>query len=101
MENKSQRSLGPICHAHVIVFRENARDYQSAFFGRGTGVIYLDDVQCEGDEPNLSYCDHHVWPEENCSHGEDVGVSCHCKSPKKYMKQEDYHSVWSRRYYIP
>ena len=46
----------------------------SAFYGQGTGPIYLDDVQCVGNESNLLNCTY--TSQHNCVHGEDVGVQC-------------------------
>ncbi|NWS89572.1 DMBT1 protein, partial [Toxostoma redivivum] len=48
----------------------------AARYGRGTGPIWLDDVTCRGDEPDLFRCDHRTWGDHNCHHGEDAGVVC-------------------------
>lgn len=47
-----------------------------AHFGRGTGPIWLDDVNCVGTESALSECPASPWGANNCNHGEDAGVEC-------------------------
>jgi deleted-in-malignant-brain-tumors protein 1 len=54
---------------------ENATALRNAFFGRGTGPIYLDNVRCEGTEANLFQCDS-IGVGSFCSHFEDAGVKC-------------------------
>ena len=50
--------------------------YRRAHFGQGTGAIWLDDVNCEGDEASPLMCLHRGVGVNNCTHTEDVGVRC-------------------------
>ncbi|XP_058277547.1 deleted in malignant brain tumors 1 protein [Hirundo rustica] len=54
---------------------------QNARFGPGSGRIFLDDVQCRGDEPSLQMCRHNGWGEHNCGHVEDASVICAAANP--------------------
>ncbi|XP_034033272.1 scavenger receptor cysteine-rich domain-containing group B protein [Thalassophryne amazonica] len=54
---------------------------QNAFFGYGSGQIMLDNVQCNGSEPQLSDCFNLGWFQHNCGHHEDAGVICSLREP--------------------
>ncbi|XP_052791729.1 neurotrypsin-like [Mya arenaria] len=48
----------------------------SAYYGRGTGPIWLDNGICQGNESVINLCVFKHWGQHDCSHGEDVGVAC-------------------------
>ena len=54
------------------------RSYRSAYFGQGSGPIWLDNILCTGTESTLASCGHlGVNITRSCSHSEDVGVRCY------------------------
>ena len=53
--------------------------HSSAYFGAGSGQIWLDDVGCHGTESGLLECANSGIGVHNCGHYEDAGVECTCK----------------------
>ena len=49
---------------------------RSAAYGKGTGEIWLDDVDCKGNESSISQCGHKGWGIRNCDHSQDASVIC-------------------------
>ena len=58
----------------------DALAYSSAFYGQGTGSIWLDNVQCTGNESRLFDCPANAVGSHNCGHSEDAGASCQVQS---------------------
>ncbi|KAK1790415.1 hypothetical protein P4O66_014315 [Electrophorus voltai] len=49
---------------------------RSAAFGPGEGVIWLNTMECRGDEIHLWDCSYSLKNHTDCSHKEDAGVTC-------------------------
>ena len=67
-----------------VVCRQLGLPYASAvalsgaYYGEGSGEIWLDEVGCSGSESRLEFCDHAGWGRvsEDCFHSEDASVRC-------------------------
>ena len=53
----------------------------SDLFGRGFDQIWLDNLNCTGEEESLSNCSNLGWGVHNCNHAEDAGVFCTSELP--------------------
>ncbi len=54
---------------------------KGAFFGNGSGgPIWMNNVNCYGNELSLKRCRSSGWDVQNCSHYKDAGVICQCES---------------------
>lgn len=68
------REMG--CSGGTPVHEFGASLYIKAAVAYSTGPTWMDDVECEGTETTVLDCPSNEWGDENCGHGEDVGVCC-------------------------
>ena len=62
---------------HIIhLFGLGAIAFEEAYYGEGSGYIWLDEVSCSGVESNLLSCTHDQLGMHDCDHSEDAGMRC-------------------------
>ena len=63
-----------VCHQLGYPYAVAAPSH--AHYGEGTGPIWLDDVQCVGNESDIFTCVHNGIGNHNCIHSRDASVEC-------------------------
>ena len=48
----------------------------NALYGEGSGPIWLNNVQCKGNERSITECKHRGWGNKYCGHRDDASVIC-------------------------
>lgn len=56
-----------------------------ARYGKGSGPIWLDNVNCVGTEARIEDCGHNAWGSHNCHHNEDVSIGCYPAKGRKLL----------------
>jgi len=69
----SDTDAGVVCY--MLGYGRTGR-YIGNRFGAGSGQIWLDDVWCRGTEINIADCGNRGWGRHDCTHHQDVSVSC-------------------------
>ena len=64
-----------------VVCHQLGHDYAvevkpGAFFGKGNGDIWINDLDCFGNETTLKQCRQLPWTAHKCLHDDDVGLIC-------------------------
>ena len=70
-----------------------------AYYGEGTGPIWLDDVQCLGTESDLFACVHNGFGNHNCEHDKDASVECSGLPTYLYVVNCKYIYISQLRHY--
>lgn len=64
--------------------------------GSGNGSIWLDDVICAGTEQSIDRCEHGDWGLHDCTHAEDVAISCGRQSSRPtWILHDHFKSIFS------
>ena len=53
-----------------------AKAFNLTLFGEGAGIIWINNLQCIGNESHLIHCLANFSGINSCSHIEDAGVRC-------------------------
>ena len=74
---RSYRGVFDIKEAHVICRIMGLSPAQRvAKFSSGTGLNWLDELNCRGNETSINECAHRSIGRHDCGHNEDIGVVC-------------------------
>ena len=68
---------GVVCRQ--LGFGSSGTSYSYAYFGQGSGSIWLNSVTCSGTESTLAECGHYGLNDHvsrYCGHHDDAGVRC-------------------------
>ena len=72
----SSTDAGVVCRQLGLGTYGYSRNY--AYYGQGSGPIWLDNVYCTGSESTITSCSHLGFNvTRSCSHYEDAGVRCY------------------------
>ncbi|XP_036624332.1 antigen WC1.1-like [Trichosurus vulpecula] len=84
------RQLGCGVALEVMVF---------AHFGQGSGPIWLDELNCSGNEHHLGECPAIHGGQHDCRHKEDVGVLCSESLDLRLVSEDHKCSGWLEVFY--
>ena len=65
-----------LCTMNFTPISTVAKERTNAYFGSGTGPVYMSAVSCSGSETSLLQCTSDPLLSGGCSHSQDAGVEC-------------------------
>uniref|UniRef100_A0A4W2EHG2 SRCR domain-containing protein n=1 Tax=Bos indicus x Bos taurus TaxID=30522 RepID=A0A4W2EHG2_BOBOX len=71
----------------------------SAHFGAGSGPIWLDDLNCAGNESQVWMCPSRGWGRHDCRHKEDAGVICSEFLALRMVSEDQQCAGWLEVFY--
>jgi hypothetical protein len=85
LETKFEDEWGSVCSrnfeditgsqvCHMLGFHRGGKVTPN--YGGGSNMVWLLNVKCSGQEGDIGDCKHAPWGDNDCTHGEDVGVCC-------------------------
>ena len=82
---------------HQLGYNGALAAFRNAAFGQGTGQIWLDDVQCVGNETLISHCNHLGWGAHDiyCRSSDDAGVVCQPSGKRMMLVNTTYQTSFT------
>ncbi|XP_053383319.1 deleted in malignant brain tumors 1 protein-like [Mercenaria mercenaria] len=78
--NFDDREANVICRILGYFFGSpNAVVHPGGYYGQGSGAVMIENLQCDGTEPDLHSCRSSTWEHSQCPHSQDVGVDCNSR----------------------
>ena len=68
---------GLVCNQ--LGYHSGAIPHYGAFYGQGSGPIFLSQLHCTGSESSILDCARDVYSMMLCTHSKDAGVECQGK----------------------
>lgn len=82
LETRDSSSLQCLFYRHRY-----GKQASTNHFEESRGPIWLDDVSCSGKETSFLQCPRPPWGRHDCSHREDVGLTCYPSSEGHRLSQ--------------
>ncbi|KAL9965302.1 hypothetical protein ACROYT_G029080 [Oculina patagonica] len=86
---------------HQLGYPDAVSAPRDSQFGEGTGVIWINEVECTGREDSLTKCSHSGWGKANCWHNDVASAICSKpvrltggKSNKEGLVQVYHSNAW-------